>query len=55
MDERSYGPGAEHVPPTGTREDVVSARYVQLLTTEHWGLLATRSMSWNESSTGWPG
>jgi len=25
------------------------ARRVQLLSTEHWSLLATRSMSWNEA------
>jgi len=29
--------------------ETASARRVQLLTTEHWSLLATRSMSWNES------
>jgi hypothetical protein len=29
--------------------ETASARRVQLLTTEHWSLLATRSMSWNEA------
>lgn len=30
-------------------EDRVDPREAQFLTTEHWSLLATRSMSWNES------
>ena len=35
---------------TGAAPDWESdPRSVQLLATEHWGLLATRSMSWNES------
>jgi hypothetical protein len=46
----------EH-PPGSTRSasfpkpnsDEDHARRVQLLTTEHWSLLATRSMSWNEA------
>ena len=48
----------EHLPPGGPTPganavaEVDAARRalrVQLLTTEHWSLLATRSLSWNES------
>ena len=48
----------EHLPPgpSGSKPDAVGtddaarrAVRVQLLTTEHWSLLATRSLSWNES------
>lgn len=35
------------VPTPNSPED--QARRVQLLSTEHWSLLATRSMSWNEA------
>lgn len=43
-------PGVDRVagfPTPNSPED--QARRVQLLTTEHWSLLATRSMSWNEA------
>jgi len=43
-------PGASRVasiPSPNSPED--QARRVQLLSTEHWSLLATRSMSWNEA------
>lgn len=38
------------IPPAGA-SDAAAARAirVQLLTTEHWSLLATRNLSWNES------
>lgn len=54
MQERMPAPaelpmGAEAGPggPTGGVPD--HARRAQLLSTEHWSLLATRSMSWNEA------
>jgi hypothetical protein len=43
-------PGASRIasiPTPNSPED--QARRVQLLSTEHWSLLATRSMSWNEA------
>ena len=43
-------PGVDRVaafPTPNTPDD--QARRTQLLTTEHWSLLATRSMSWNEA------
>jgi len=60
MDERAFAAGAEHVPPavatehppaeTGLGQDAgASPRRVQFLATEHWSLLATRALSWNES------
>lgn len=48
----------EHLPPAHARPDANDdvrddaarrATRVTLLTTEHWSLLATRSLSWNES------
>jgi hypothetical protein len=36
------------IPEDGA-EPLASARAAQFLATEHWSLLATRSMSWNES------
>lgn len=48
----------EHLPPgqpgtttpdPGTEDAAARAVRVQLLTAEHWSLLATRSLSWNES------
>ena len=52
--ERMPGPaGAEPPPPlTGESEggSPVALR-LQVLATEHWGLLATRSLAWNESFT----
>jgi hypothetical protein len=43
--------GAPPPIPTSTTSDDAAARAVrvQLLTTEHWSLLATRNLSWNES------
>jgi hypothetical protein len=52
MDERipmtPSGSGASQPPdrPTDWHDD---ARALQVLTTEHWSLLAGRSISWNES------
>lgn len=54
--ERPIGPGAEP-PPTPTpgpgaaaSDAVVSpAMKLQILSTEHWSLLASRSLAWNES------
>ena len=36
-------------PRAASAQPLGSARAAQLLATEHWSLLATRSMSWNES------
>ena len=52
--ERMPGPvGAEPAPPAAA--DVgggsPAALRLQVLATEHWGLLATRSLTWNESFT----
>ena len=51
--ERSSGPAAEHVPQplvdAPDRVDPAISLRMQILTTEHSSLLATRSMSWNES------
>lgn len=45
----------EHVPPASaplrTAESVTDAMRLQILATEHWGLLAHRSMIWNEIFT----
>lgn len=38
-------------PPLSDRSGVTDAVRVQILATEHWGLLATRSMVWNEIFT----
>ncbi len=50
--ERMPGPsGAEPAPPAGTGGGPNASREalrLQVLATEHWGLLATRSMVWNE-------
>ncbi len=37
------------VAPSGGDDPGRRARQIQILATEHWSLLATRSMSWNES------
>lgn len=37
------------VTPTIGEDDLADPRSLQILATEHWSLLATRSMSWNES------
>ncbi len=47
-------PAAPEAPPgqgaaSSTTKGANSARRAQFLATEHWSLLATRSMSWNES------
>ena len=52
--ERMPGPmGAEPAPPaTGDKSaGSPAALRLQVLATEHWGLLATRSLAWNESFT----
>src|SRR6476646_5520409 len=61
MLERPSGPGeAAHqpalaAPPTPSTSASAAAtplddpRALQILSTEHWSLLATRSLSWNES------
>lgn len=41
-------PTPPEAPPAGVAESS-PARRAQFLATEHWSLLATRSMSWNES------
>ena len=53
--ERPTGPGPESTaaPPTGGAtaidDAVTPAMRLQILSNEHWGLLATQSMVWNES------
>ncbi len=50
--ERPVGPGAEPppVPPTAVPESAITpAMRLQILSTEHWSLLASRSLAWNES------
>ena len=54
--ERSMGPAAEPAPTPGlVGTDVAAAGGVspamrlQILSTEHWSLLASRSLAWNES------
>ncbi len=42
----SDAPGGPTAPPTSPFDD---PRTMQILSTEHWSLLATRSLSWNES------
>ena len=52
--ERTPGPmGAEPMPPAigDTSGGSPVALRLQVLATEHWGLLATRALSWNESFT----
>jgi hypothetical protein len=45
----STGPGAPGTtPPISDRSGVTDAVRAQILATEHWSLLATRSMTWNE-------
>lgn len=49
------GPGTEPVPPPGPAEaagtptGVPPQLRLQILSTEHWSLLASRSLAWNES------
>jgi hypothetical protein len=52
--ERMPAPGGgEPAPPvtqqTASREGTTPALQLQVLATEHWGLLATRALAWNES------
>jgi hypothetical protein len=52
MFERPTGPGAEPppTPPAGAGpSEVTAAMRLQILSTEHWSLLASRSLAWNES------
>jgi hypothetical protein len=56
MFERAIGPGAEPPPvPAGSGaastdgEATTPAMRLQILSTEHWSLLASRSLAWNES------
>ena len=56
MFERPSGPGAEPPPvpagrgeASGDVEGVTQAMRLQILSTEHWSLLASRSLAWNES------
>jgi hypothetical protein len=47
-------PGPEPAPPALADADgggSTAAMRLQVLATEHWGLLATRSLAWNESFT----
>ena len=55
--ERSIGPGAEPAPtpPAGAEPEAGVAHAtspsmrLQIMSTEHWSLLASRSLAWNES------
>jgi hypothetical protein len=52
--ERSVGPPAEPAPTpvpaaSETAGSVSPAMRLQILSTEHWSLLASRSLAWNES------
>lgn len=62
MEHRASVPPAEPAPPPASPGrangndpsgpldgDLADPRALQILSTEHWSLLATRSMSWNES------
>jgi len=56
MFERPSGPGAEPPPVPAGRggastdgEPISPAMRLQILSTEHWSLLASRSLAWNES------
>jgi uncharacterized membrane protein YeaQ/YmgE (transglycosylase-associated protein family) len=42
-------PGASGAPLPGSASPLDDPRALQILSTEHWSLLATRSLSWNES------
>src|SRR4029453_1005457 len=50
-------PAARPAPATGTGEtdqastEITPALRLQILATEHWSLLATRSLAWNEAFT----
>jgi hypothetical protein len=47
VERHATAPGPDGRP--GQDQPLSSARAAQFLATEHWSLLATRSMSWNES------
>lgn len=50
--DRAAAPGAEPMPPPaneGSAETVTPAMCLQILSTEHWSLLASRSLAWNEA------
>lgn len=54
--ERPTGPGAEPAPPrvpegaeAASSGSVSTSLKLQILSTEHWSLLASRSLAWNES------
>jgi hypothetical protein len=56
FERASVGPHAEIPPPkplpvTGPITDLADARTLQLLATEHWSLLANRSLIYNETFT----
>jgi hypothetical protein len=42
-------PAGGAAPPPPTDDPLADPRTLQILSTEHWSLLATRSLSWNES------
>jgi hypothetical protein len=39
----------DHAPQPASNEEARRAQRIQMLATEHWSLLATRSLSWSES------
>jgi hypothetical protein len=45
--ERPSGPSPESTP--GANDAVTPAMRLQILSNEHWGLLASRALAWNES------
>jgi hypothetical protein len=51
--ERPSGPGPEPTPAppvaAAVDDEVTTAMRLQILSTEHWSLLASRSLAWNES------
>ena len=49
MESPTPGGAAEAPTPTRPADPDPIGRRAQFLTTEHWSLLATRSMSWNEA------
>jgi hypothetical protein len=54
--ERPVGPSPESPPAPATggsaaNDAVTPAMRLQILSNEHWGLLATQSMAWNEAFT----
>jgi hypothetical protein len=51
MKEANMSDSSNNLPPLSDRSGVTDAVRVQILATEHWGLLATRSITWNEIFT----